>query len=159
MRIRIGLLLTFFCLGLSASAQSWLKEIRRDHPRLFLNKKISPRDQRNARGPLAEHYRAVKRSARRALDREDIQYHVYECTLPGFMLIWYVEGNRRYKEKALWVLREGVAHLERQFQRRKKVSWFSFSRISLMMGYDWLHADLDRKERKRIGKATLEIVV
>ncbi len=159
MRKTLSLLSLICCILVQVSAaDDWLKKIRSDHPRLFINKEILPLIKQNAKGPLVDHYAETKKSADQFLKHSSIQFCVYECAIPTLMIRYYVDGDEKYKVKALWVLREGSKHLEKQFQAKKAISWFSFARISLMMGYDWLYDDLSEEERKSIGTAIIDNV-
>lgn len=157
-RLTAILLLCTATLVCAQAAEGWLDKIRPGHPRLFINEEILPLIKTNATGPIASHYADVKATASRVLDHPDIQFHVYECTLPGLMICYYVDGEQKYKDKALWILKKGSKHLGEMFKKKKAVSWFSFARISLMIGYDWLYHDLSPKERKEIAADIIENV-
>ena len=159
MRLLIFVLLCLLCCLCEAVEDAdFISKIRPDHPRLFLNAEILPLVKQNALGPVADHYQQVKATADRVLGHTDIQFHVYECTLPGLMMCFYVTGEQKYKDKALWILRKGSVHIGEMFKQKKAVSWFSFARIALMMGYDWLYQDLSAAERKQIGQRIIENV-
>ena len=159
MRLVLLVLISFSLMHVGAvEATDFIKKIRPDHPRLFLNKEILPLVRQNARGPITEHYATVKATADRVLKHPDIQFHVYECTLPGLMICYYVDGDEKYKDKALWILKKGSVHIGEMFKQKKPVSWFSFARISLMIGYDWLYHDLSEAERHDIATRIIENV-
>lgn len=140
------------CLLAGGEDTDWINRIRPEHPRLFINKELLPLLQKNAAGPLKEHYRLLQDTCAGYLKNNDIQFHVYECTLPELMLVHLVGGDPQYKAKARWILTQGSRHLRTSFAKKKAVSWFSFARIALYLGYDWLYQDLSPEERTAIAQ-------
>lgn len=135
----------------------FIQTIRPGHPRMFVTPDTIERIRENAQGPLADLYQDIKTEAKRSLSN-DLQFKIYECMIPSYMLVYWVDGDEQFKDAALQILREGMPYLKQQFENRIPVSWFSFSRISLLMGYDWLYDDLSKEERVHFAKLFMENV-
>ncbi|NRA38832.1 MAG: heparinase II/III family protein [Planctomycetes bacterium] len=144
--------------SLSAVDDSFIEKIRPEHPRLFVNKDTIKVVKANAKGVRSDVYAAMKKTADGFMKQSDMQHLIYECALPYMMTVYWVEGDEKYKKKALQILRDGIPYLDKQFNAKKAVGWFSYGRISLLMGYDWLYDDLNPEERVSLAKTFMKNV-
>jgi heparin/heparan-sulfate lyase len=139
---------------------AWLKKVRTDHPRMFINKEILTQVRERAAGPERELFVKLKAEIDENIAaNKDIGYQVYEGVLPTTMLVYYVTGDKKYLDRSRQLFKDGTEYVAECFQKKKVVSWFSFARIGLYMGYDWLYDQLTPDERKKYGCLLMQNVL
>jgi len=156
-----------------------LKNIRPDHPRLFLNadilqrikdKGLTPRQQ----GWLAELKRHVDgypappdiddRLKRRMLGRpghfakEARPHGNWEAYAEHAALVYLLTGERKYYDKGVQYLKH-VAEAYALIHAAGRVPpGRTYKRTEILSAYDWLYNDLPERERRAIGEALFPAV-
>ncbi len=169
-------LLSALCAAAWAGAVpgDWVARIRRDHPRLFINKDTWPAVKARALGPEREYYAAIKRRVDRYPDNpqgdsggpvrqqdEKIAGKTYKMPIAkpakewGIQaletaLVYRVTGDRKYLDRARKMLEVSVKVYHQCYKERRAVNWYSTTRVCALTAYDWLYNDLTPAQRRAI---------
>ncbi|MBN1676431.1 MAG: heparinase II/III family protein [Kiritimatiellae bacterium] len=126
--------------------------IRPDHPRLFFNRETWPAVKARALGREREFYLAIKSGLDRAAKE-----HLAASNLPArdrgvqaakAAFVYRVTGEQPYLELARKYLDSSVRYYEDCFRNRRKVDWYSTSRVHATAAWDWLYESLESRERR-----------
>lgn len=136
----------------------WIDDIRSGHPRLFVNDVIKEVVLANARGREKAVFATIKARVDSTIRAhgDNAQFILHEGVLPEAIVVYWVTGEQEYLEQSLAWLRDGIDHLEELHARKKGLGHFSFMRIGVLMGYDWLYEELPEKERRALGKRLMD---
>lgn len=137
--------------------------VRRDHPRLFLNREIvaglqagmTPEQQRYLADlrKRADSYPAAPRPDP-ANDARDSR-NDWGRPAADAALAYLLTGENQYLAKATALLRASVEWYGLRYREGKAVSWYSSSRIAALCAFDWLYNDLSEVERRELGALLL----
>ncbi len=174
------LLWAFFLSPVTAKSQaadtadeSWINEIRPDHPRLFFNADTWPHVKGRALGQEKEWFAQLKtmvdrypenptsQSAREDnADRGRADGSIETVRLPRprewgtqagrTAFVYLVTGDRKYLEKAKRMLIVSVEAYHECIDKGMAVDWYSTSRVHWLAGYDWIYNDLTPRERNAL---------
>lgn len=168
--ILIGLTLAV----LAAAAPDWKTAVRRDHPRIFLNRDTLPAIRTRALGVEAREFTAMKdrvdalaaewdasgtvkdRTLRLEGDRYPSRDYGTDAAEAAF--VWLVTRQDGYERLARYLIGESVAFYNRCFNERRTVNWYSWSRINALAAFDWLFERYSPEERKTLGTAFLQAI-
>ncbi len=70
-----------------------------------------------------------------------------------------ITGEKKYREKAIAILKYASSWYNRQYAAEEPVDWTSFSRISALCAYDWLYPEMTESEQLEIGRELLAHIV
>ncbi|MCX6620956.1 MAG: heparinase II/III family protein, partial [Acidobacteria bacterium] len=136
-------------------AAEWKDLVRRDHPRLFLNRDTLPLVKARALGEEREAFQAM-RSRADALAAGGLASRDYGVGAAEAAFVFLVTGEARYRDLGAALLEASIRYYDECFAAQREVSWYSDSRINAWAAYDWLFNDLPAERRKRMGAALLE---
>lgn len=149
--VRFLILLLF---SASLFAAEWQELIRRDHPRLFLNRETLPLVKARALGEEREAFEAM-RSRVDALLSDGFPTKDYGVAAAESAFVFLVTDDPQYRELAARLLETSLKYYDERFAAQREVNWYSDSRINAWTAYDWLFHSLDPERRQRIGAALL----
>ena len=144
---------------------SWEASIRKDHPRLFLNKKDLPRIKKNATGEQKTVFDAMKNRIDALLDKpivfkdlliasgESSKDHEWGTRSAEAAMVYLVTGERKYLDYTQKLLTELAGYYQFRSDHNLNITWYAFSQICAICAYDWVYNSLDKKDRKEIGRA------
>lgn len=144
---------------------SWEKSIRKDHPRLFLNKQDISRIKKNASGDEKVFYDSMKKRIDGLIDKpiefkdlliasgEASQDHEWGTRASEAAMIWLITGERKYLDYTKKLLTELAGYYQFRCDHNLNITWYAFSQICAVCAYDWVYNSLDKKERIDIGRA------
>ena len=144
---------------------SWEQSIRKDHPRLFLNKKDIPRIKKNASGDQKPVFDAMKSRIDPLLDQpivfkdllmasgEGSKDHEWGTRASEAAMLWLVTGERKYLDYTKNLLTELAGFYQFRSDHNLNITWYAFSQICAVCAYDWIYNGLDKNERADIGRA------
>ncbi len=152
---------------------SWIQNVRTDHPRLFFNEDTWPEIRERALTQEKDWYDDLKKRVDRYPDnpsmepeREDYAYRQkpdgeYErICLPRptewgtqaaeTAFVYLMTKEKEYLDKAKKMLLVSVAAYNECYEKGMNVNWYSTSRVNALAAYDWLYNDLTPDERRQI---------
>ncbi len=157
-----------------ADNASWLRRIRRDHPRLFVNHEQWRAVRRFALGPARNEYERLRRRVDRYPDRpradsggppvqepQKIGARTINMTVVRPAKTWgrqaletafvfRMTGDRKYLEKARRMLEVSVAVYQQCCREHRSVNWYSTGRVCAITAWDWLFPALNEEQRRAI---------
>ncbi len=141
-----------------------MAKLRKDHPRLFINKQTLPDVRARALGPENANYEKMKawldKSAANPPKKPDHRRlgvnNAY--LLSGNAFVYLVSGDKVYRDRAVKLLEQTAEYFRKCDREERPIHWWCYSRINAIVAYDWLYNDLSAEDRKRIGKMLLDHV-
>ncbi len=156
------LLLVLVALSLSSVGfcadpdETWLSQIRPDHPRLFFNADTWPAVKDRALTVCGDHYAAVKATVKDIPEQPDVKDWGSLCM--GAAFVYRVEPTPQRLQQVKDMLQAGLDFYQQRYAECKMINWYSFSRIGWLAALDWIWNDLTPAERRRLGAAMLQHV-
>lgn len=144
---------------------SWEASIRKDHPRLFLNKQDIPRIKKNAAGSEKFFFDAMKKRIDPLLNEpivfkdlliasgESSKDHEWGTRASESAMLWLITGDRKYLDYTKNLLTELAGYYQFRCDHNLNITWYAFSQICAICAYDWVYNNLDKNERADIGRA------
>lgn len=171
----------YMCVGLGSTSagvvetadDSWIANIRKEHPRLFFNKDTWSQVRERAFHQENDWYASLKKRVDSYPDnptsesqREDFAYRqtgdgedeLIKLPRPTewgsqameTAFIYLMTGEKKYFEKSKRMLNVSVAAYHECYEKGMCVNWYSTSRVNALAGYDWIYNDLTPDERRAI---------
>jgi heparin/heparan-sulfate lyase len=157
----------------SNNAENLKYNIRKDHPRLFLNSDIFPEVKERALGRDNEFFQeitvlvdeSIKESvndipAEKMIITSDKEY-VYNDpseVAAKSAFVYLITGQKKYYDYAVYLLDRAVIYYEKCFAERKTAGWFSTGRMAFLMTWDWLYNELPIEKRSSLMNRFMELV-
>ena len=139
-------------------------KLRKDHPRLFLNKQTLPAVRARALGPEKANYKKLKAWVdKAAANPKKSPSHRQLGVTNGYLLggnafVYLVSGDKVYLDRARKLLTQCAEYYCRCDREKRSIDWYSYSRMNVIIAYDWLFNNLTAADRKRIGKMLMDHV-
>lgn len=154
--------------------ESWVEQVRKEHPRIFFNAQMLPALRELAKGQGREDWEKLKARVDAYPDepegssggpviteevkagRDTIKVQridpaqewgkeAMECALA-----WLISGERKYLDKARRMLEVSVEVYRQCDEDLRTVNWYSDSRIMALAAYDWIYNELTPEQRRAI---------
>ncbi len=150
---------------------SWQSDIRKDHPRIFLNRDILSSVRERASGVCADHFKAMKEYA--IGPPPDLEWAVIDRPPPledgtevrdwghqimGMGLVQMIEPNADTLSEIVRKLRASSTYYHACYDANESVNWYGFSRAACLCALDWIWEDLSPELRQEVGLSLLEHV-
>ncbi len=144
---------------------SWVKNLRREHPRIFINREMIPSIRAWAEKigykyllENADSFRFDPTLTRktRGYTGDKPPYLEVDVEVPvdwaneamTCALAYIITGDRKYAEKTFEFLNASLKCYEECFKKRTAISWFGLPRILELAAYDWIYETLSDEQRK-----------
>jgi len=181
----VGLLLSSVTLTAGETLPDWNKNLRPDHPRLFLNQDIVKTIRTQAGGAKHDAYRQLCAAVDKADKAPKLKFKEKRFTLqpdgrvkfvpPAYLggdlvygngsreassaaLLYLINGEPQYRDKGIQYLKMAVEYLSWCLHHQVAADWHSDVALNTLAAYDWLYNALSPAERKSLGEALLEYV-
>ncbi|MCK4625376.1 MAG: heparinase II/III family protein [Phycisphaerae bacterium] len=141
-----------------------VSKLRKDHPRLFLNKQTLPAVRARALGPEKANYEKLKAwldkaAANPKKSPSHRQLGINNAyLLGGNAFVYLISGEKVYLDRARKLLDQCASYFRRCDREGRAIHWYAYSRMNAIVAYDWLFNDLSAEDRKRIGRMLLDHV-
>jgi len=141
-----------------------VSQMRKDHPRLFMNRETWPGMRRRALGEGKAAYDAMRESADRVPPVEEIDRRDWGRRLAPSAFVYRVTGDKALLEKIRRMLRASVdqytsvAYDEDDRQYRKYGIAPVTSRVSWLAALDWVWNDLEPAERLSLSSKMIRSI-
>ena len=151
--------------ALPAGDYSWESSIRKEHPRMFLNKQDIPRIKKNAAGEQKKVFDSMKKRIDDLLDKpvvfkdlliasgESSQDHEWGTRASESAILWLITGDRKYLDYTKALLVELAGFYQFRSDHNLNITWYADSQICAVCAYDWVYNDLTKNEKTEIGRA------
>ncbi len=144
---------------------SWIKEVRKDHPRIFINKEMIPKVRKWAKiigfeyilknADSFEYDPKLTRKARgysgtgKSKTTVEVEVPVeWGDEAMTEALAYILTGDKKYAEKC-WTFLKGCLHTYREcMEKRTAISWYAARRIEAVAAYDWVYDALTPEQRR-----------
>ncbi len=156
----LGIVSAVFFLAPCAFAKTpdipWEK-LRKEHPRLFINKDLLRAVGNQANGDARVYYDGLVHDVEQMLHK-DIREGDHGTEAAAAALLGVLNGRSDYISLAVKLLESSIAYYRKCDRAKQGVSWRSDSRINAICAYDWLFNSLGAEDRQRMGRDLLEHV-
>ena len=141
---------------------NWIKEIRKEHPRIFINKDMLPKVRKWAKIigykyllKNADSFEYDPKLARKTRGYTGNGKATREVKVPvewgdeavTEALAYILTGNKKYAEKC-WTFLEGTLNTCREcLKKRTRIAWYAARRIEALTAYDWIYDTLTPEQR------------
>lgn len=149
-------LLMLFVVGMAFARErpDWVARIRPDHPRLFLNEDTWPAVRAMSEGTLAEHYAKIRARVDGLPADPEVRDWGDEAALAAYC--WRMTGEARYLDLTRTLLDRTLEFCHARVAAGKAVNWYSRSRVSALVAFDWIFNDVPAQWRTEWGRSMLD---
>ena len=144
---------------------SWIKDIHKEHPRIFINKDMLPKVREWAKiigfkyivknADSFEYDPKLTRKARgysgTGKSKTTVAVEVpveWEDEAMTEALAYILTREKKYAEKC-WTFLKGCLHTYREcMEKRTAISWYAARRIEALTAYDWIYETLTPEQRR-----------
>ncbi|MCD6362185.1 MAG: heparinase II/III family protein [Armatimonadetes bacterium] len=134
----------------------WVRAIRPDHPRLFLNADTWPAVRAMAEGEMAEHYARVKAVVDKLPAEPEMRDWGQEANDAAF--VWLMTHEPKYLALTQRLLDASLAFYHDRIANKVMVNWYSHTRVQALTAWDWIFADAPADWRAQWGRSMLDHV-
>lgn len=181
------LLLASQAVAAPPSPEDFVGTVRRDHPRLFINRQDLPAFRQRAKGIAAAEFARLRArvdaySAEPVLEWRRERFSLVDGKLSFLRkfadqnsasmavmsdggvpalecaIVFMVTGERCYRDRAVAFLKLHADFVEWAGRQKIMVDWRHYSRLAAFTAYDWLYDDLSLPERRATGGKMLRSV-
>ena len=149
---------------------AWIKEIRKEHPRLFFNKNTFREIRNRALNEERELFDEMKKRVDLLIGQE-IKFtnplepdghqnndHEFGTRAAEAAFVYLVLEDKKYLELSRNILVRLIDYYTFRNQHNLNIQWYAFSRINALAAYDWIYNDLTEKERTEIGSPFIQAI-
>ena len=164
------LLAIIVAISASVSAQpkigdyEWMKQIRTDHPRMFLTAEDIPQITKAANSYENYCFRTMKRQIDKLIGQEIVfknplsrtgentQNDRYGERVSEAAMLWLITKERKYLDFSKSLLCKLIDYYKLRVANDLNIAWYGFPVITTLCAYDWIYNDLTEEERAKIGR-------
>ena len=144
---------------------SWMENIRKEHPRMFLTVDDIPQIRKTAETFENGTYLSMKKRIddligspvtfpdSLAATGESNRNHEWGYRASEAAMLYLITGDPVYLVFTKYVLRELTAYYQLRIDNNLNISWYVFSQICALCAYDWIYNDLSEDERDGLGQS------
>jgi heparin/heparan-sulfate lyase len=150
---------------------NWQSGIRRDHPRIFLNRDMLAQVKDRTSGVCSDHYMKVKAYALgppadhewAVIDRpppleNGTEVRDWGHQIMGLALVHTLEPERELLPDIVSKLRASAQYYHACYDANESVNWYAFSRAACLCAIDWIWDELSPPVRREVCLSLLEHV-
>jgi heparin/heparan-sulfate lyase len=155
---------------------SWIKDIHKEHPRIFINKDMLPKVREWAK-KIGYKYlllnadsfeydpKLIRKRWNRGYVKHGKSWKPVNVKAPADWgdeavteaLAYILTGEKKYAEKC-WTFLQGCLHTYRECSKnRTTISWYGARRIEALTAYDWIYDTLTPEQRKKFITEFIEV--
>ena len=168
--LKLTLLAIIVAISASVSAQpkigdyEWMKQIRTDHPRMFLTAEDIPQITKAANSYENYCFRTMKRQIDKLIDQEIVfknplsrtgentQNDRYGERVSEAAMLWLITKEEKYLDFTKSLLYKLIDYYKLRVANDLNITWFAFPVLSTLCAYDWIYNDLSAEEREKMGR-------
>ena len=168
--LKLTLLAIIVAISASVSAQpkigdyEWMKQIRTDHPRMFLTAEDIPQITKAANSYENYCFRTMKRQIDKLIGQEIVfknplsrtgentQNDRYGERVSEAAMLWLITKEEKYLDFTKSLLYKLIDYYKLRVANDLNITWFAFPVLSTLCAYDWIYNDLSAEEREKMGR-------
>lgn len=168
--LKLTLLAIIVAISASVSAQpkigdyEWIKQIRTDHPRMFLTAEDIPQITKAANSYENYCFRTMKRQIDKLIGQEIVfknplsrtgentQNDRYGERVSEAAMLWLITKEEKYLDFTKSLLYKLIDYYKLRVANDLNITWFAFPVLSTLCAYDWIYNDLSAEEREKMGR-------
>ena len=143
---------------------SWMSQIRKEHPRMFITKDDIAQIRKTAYSFENKAYLDMKKRADALIGKEIVfvdplaatgesnDNRKYGYYASDAALMWLITGNKTYLDLARNILKELSGYYQMRVNNNLNIEWTCLSQVCAMAAYDWIYNDLSQYDRRQIGE-------
>ena len=168
--LKLTLLAIIVAISASVSAQpkigdyEWMKQIRTDHPRMFLTAEDIPQITKAANSYENYCFRTMKRQIDKLIGQEIVfknplsrtgentQNDRYGERVSEAAMLWLITKEEKYLDFTKSLLYKLIDYYKLRVANDLNITWYAFPVLSTLCAYDWIYNDLSAEEREKMGR-------
>lgn len=168
--LKLTLLAIIVAISASVSAQpkigdyEWMKQIRTDHPRMFLTAEEIPQIVLTARSFESTTFRFIQRRIDKLIAQppvfqnelartgENNNVAQYGYRTAEAAMLWLITKDAKYLDFSKTMMERMIRYYDLRVANDLNINWYAFTVTAMLCAYDWLYNDLTEAERKDFGQ-------
>ena len=155
---------------LKSDDYSWTDSIRTVHPRMFLTSEDIPQIRKAAFSFEQKTFEQMKKRADGLVGKaivfddplartgEGKPERLYGYYASDAAMLWLITRDKKYLDLCREILDKLTGYYELRVSHNLNIEWYALTQICALCAYDWIYNDLDKYERKVLGRRLFNVM-